>query len=203
MSLYVLNIRWVLLSYFTGNARCITWTQTCAPFPFPESRSSTVTVQCHNHHSHKIRDQNCPWVQNVRRFAPEYNEYAGSELTDLPRACSFGTDVLAAAVTGCHLGHLMEQISFCAQKEAVFAPFTWNWDRWGCIYSLGKIMAYLIKFLDDWCIFSLSADAEIRLLNEAWTECCRSVRARNCDCAWCWPPAYNLFSILQIKECSC
>lgn len=35
-------------------------------------------------------------------------------------AISFGTGVLAAAVTGWHLGDLMEQISFCAQKEAGF-----------------------------------------------------------------------------------
>lgn len=55
-----------------------------------------------------------------------HREYAGSELTDLLCASSSGTGVSAAAVTGWYLGHLMEQIPFCAQKEGGFGPFTWN-----------------------------------------------------------------------------
>lgn len=64
--------------------------------------------------------------QIIMYMLAEYNEYAGSELADLECAGSFGTGVLAAAVTEWHLGDLMEQISFCAQKEAGFDPFTWN-----------------------------------------------------------------------------
>lgn len=30
-------------------------------------------------------------------------------------------------------------------------------------------------------------------LNRAWTEYCRPVRARNCDCARFWPSAYHFF----------
>lgn len=59
-------------------------------------------------------------MQNFGIFAPDYKEYAGSELTDLLRASSFGTGVFAAAVTGWHLGDVIERISFCAQKEAGF-----------------------------------------------------------------------------------